>query len=404
MSLPRVVVTGVGGLSCLGKNAAENWDSMRRGVCGVGPLDVPGLPDVKTAVAGQIAEIPEHNFEKRALMSMSRFGLLAAITAGEALAQAGLDKVDDRPPMRLGTVIGVGIYGNDAVEQGYDALHFSAKKRPEIFSVPKAMPSSAAVHVSMIHKLKGPVFGVTSACASGNHAIASALDLLRLGRADAIVAGGSDAPLSFGVIRAWEVMRILAKSACRPFSADRDGLVLGEGSGAVVLETLESAERRGATILAELVGAGMSGDASDIVAPTVEGPASAMRNCLADAGLDPSEVDYINAHGTATMGNDKTETKAIRDVFGAHADKLSVSSTKSMHAHCLGASSAIEALACIHAIRDGVVPPTVNYNEPDPECDLDVTPNVARERPVSVAMSNAFAFGGSNAVVAFKAF
>jgi nodulation protein E len=376
---------------------------MRRGVCGIGPLTIPDKHDLKTDIAGEIAELPEHDFDKRKIMSTGRFGLLAALAASEALGQAGLSG-ETRPDMCIGTVIGVGVYGGDGVEKAYRDIFWHGKKRTDIFTVPKAMPSSPAVHVSMIHGLKGPVFGVTSACASGNHAIATALDMLRLGRADAIVAGGADAPLSYGVVKAWEAMRILAKTGCRPFSADREGLVLGDGAGALVLETLESAERRGATILAELVGAGMSADASDIVAPTLEGPVTAIRNCLADAGLDISEVDYINAHGTATMGNDKTETRAIREVFGAHADKLSVSSTKSMHAHCLGASSAIEALACIHAIRDGIVPPTVNYTEPDPECDLDVTPNVARERPVSVALSNAFAFGGANAVVAFKAF
>jgi len=205
------------------------------------------------------------------------------------------------------------------------------------------------------------------------------------------------------VVKAWESMRILAKTGCRPFSADRDGLVLGDGAATLVLETLESAERRGATILAELVGAGLSADASDIVAPTVEGPAAAMRDCLSDAGLVPVEIDYVNAHGTATAGNDKIETQAIREVFGTHADRLSVSSTKSMHAHCMGASGALEAIACLGAIREGIVPPTVNYTVPDPECDLDITPNVAKKRDVRVALSNAFAFGGANSVVAFRA-
>ncbi|GAB4361223.1 MAG: beta-ketoacyl-[acyl-carrier-protein] synthase family protein [Oricola sp.] len=402
MARRRIVVTGLGGLCCLGTSATEIWRAMRAGICGIRPLDIPDRHDLKTAIAGQVGELPDRGFDPRRIASTGRFGLLAALAAGEALDQAGLS-AQNRPDMRIGAVIGVGVYGGDAVERAYRDVFLDGRKRAGIYTVPRAMPSSPAVHVSMLHRLTGPVFGVTSACASGNHAFSVALDMLRAGRADAIVAGGSDAPLSYGVVKAWEAMRILAKTACRPFSADREGLVLGDGAGALVLETLESAERRGATVLAELAGAGLSADAGDIVAPTVEGPVAAMRDCLADAGIDPREVDYINAHGTATPGNDRTETRAIRKVFGSHADALSVSSTKSMHAHCLGASSALEAIACVQAIREGVVPPTANYTAPDPDCDLDVTPNTARRRSVKVALSNAFAFGGANAVVAFRA-
>ena len=265
------------------------------------------------------------------------------------------------------------------------------------------MPGAAAGQVSMNLGLRGPTFGVTSACSSSNHAFATAMDQLLLGRADVMLAGGTDSPLSWGVLKAWEALRILAPDTCRPFSADRQGVVIGEGAGMAVLETYEHAMARGATILAELAGVGLSADASDIVAPTVEGPAAAMRACLAEARLNPEDVDYLNAHGTGTKANDQIETVAIKRVFGAHASKLSVSSTKSMHAHCLGASGAIEMIACVMAIREGVVPPTANYREPDPDCDLDVTPNVARERKVRAAVSNGFAFGGTNAVVAFKA-
>jgi nodulation protein E len=254
----------------------------------------------------------------------------------------------------------------------------------------------------MAYRLRGPVFGVTSACASSNHAISAAADQIRLGRADVMVAGGTDAALVFGVLRGWEALRAVARETCRPFSADRDGLVIGEGAGMAVLETYEHAVARGAPILAELAGTGLSGDASDIVAPTVEGPVSAMRACLADAGLAPEDIDYVNAHGTGTKANDLTETLAIRQTFGAHADRLSVSSTKSMHGHCMGASGAIEMIACIMAIRQGIVPPTANYTTRDPDCDLDVTPNIARERKVRAALSNSFAFGGTNAVLAFK--
>ena len=254
----------------------------------------------------------------------------------------------------------------------------------------------------MVYGLRGPVFGVTSACSSSNHAISSAVDQLKLGRADIMLAGGTDAPLIYGILKGWEALRAAARDTCRPFSADRDGLVLGEGAGMAVLETYEHAVARGAPVLAELAGTGMSGDANDIVAPTVEGPAAAMAACLVDADLAPEDVDYVNAHGTGTKFNDLIETQAIRRAFGKHADSLSVSSTKSMHAHCMGASGALELIACVMAVREGVVPPTANYREKDPDCDLDVTPNVARQRKVRVALSNAFAFGGTNAVIAVK--
>jgi nodulation protein E len=403
MSRQRIVVTGMGGVCSLGRNADEIWQAMRGGVCGIGALTFPNKEDLKVTIGGTIAELPEHDIDERKLASMGRFSLLAALASGEALAHSGLT-VGNRANLRVGAIIGVGVFGADAVEKAYRDIFCDGKKRTEILAVPKVMPAAAAVQVSMVHGLTGPVMGVTSACASSNHAIGTAIDMLLAGRADVIVAGGSDAPLSYGILKTWEAMRILAKTTCRPFSADRDGLVLGDGAGSLVLETLDHAQRRGAPILAELVGSGFSADANDIVSPTVEGPAAAMRICLADAGLAPEDVDYINAHGTATQYNDRIETEAIRTVFGAHADKLSVSSTKSMHAHCLGASGALEAIACINAIRENIVPPTVNYTEPDPECGLDVTPNVARKRKVAVAISNAFAFGGTNAVIAFREF
>ena len=312
-------------------------------------------------------------------------------------------RVDEKNTYRVGAAVGVGVFGAETTDDNYRKVFLEGKPRPEIFTVPKIMPGAAAGQISMNLGLRGPTFGVTSACSSSNHAFASAMDQLVLGRADVMIAGGAEAPMSWGVLKSWEALRIMAADTCRPFSADRQGVVMGEGAGIAVLETYEHAKARGATILAELAGVGMSADASDIVAPTVEGPAAAMRACLADAGLNPEDVDYLNAHGTGTKANDQIETVAIKQVFGAHAAKLSVSSTKSMHAHCLGASGAIEMIACVMAIREGVIPPTANYREPDPDCDLDVTPNVARERKVRVAISNGFAFGGTNAVVAFKA-
>jgi nodulation protein E len=397
----RIVVTGIGGLCGLGNDALSIWNAMREGRPAIAPLGSETLTDIKVKIGSEIKALPEHGIERRRTVSMDRFSLFAVIAAREALTQSGL-QIDENNTDRVGATVGVGVFGAETADENYRKLLVEQKPRAEIFCVPKIMPGAAAGQVSMNFGLRGPTFGVTSACSSANHAFASAVDQLLLGRADVMLAGGTEAPLSWGVLKGWDALRIMAPDTCRPFSADRQGVVMGEGAGMAVLETYEHAKARGATILAELAGVGLSADASDIVAPTVEGPAAAMRACLADAGLNPEDVDYLNAHGTGTKANDQIETVAIKQAFGAHAEKLSVSSTKSMHAHCLGASGAIEMIACVMAIREGIVPPTANYREPDPDCDLDVTPNVARERKVRAAISNSFAFGGTNAVVAFK--
>jgi nodulation protein E len=401
MALPRIVVTGLGGICGLGTDVPSIWDAMKAGRSAIGEITTSPLYELKIRIGAEIKQMPEAGFDRRRLVTMDRYSLIAVIAAGEALRQAGV-VVTDANTARIGAVVGTGIFGAETVEDNYRGLFLGGRTRAGVFTVPRTMPGAPAGQVSMVYGLRGPVFGVTSACSSSNHALASAVDQLRLGRADIMLAGGTDAPLTYGVLKGWEALRAAARDTCRPFSADRDGLVLGEGAGAAVLETYDHAVARGAPILAELAGTGMSGDASDIVAPTVEGPSAAMRACLADAGLAPEDVDYVNAHGTGTKFNDQLETQAIRRVFGKHADQLSVSSTKSMHAHCMGASGALELIACVMAIREGIVPPTANYREKDPECDLDVTPNVARQRKVRVAISNAFAFGGTNAVVAVK--
>ncbi|RWQ26697.1 beta-ketoacyl-[acyl-carrier-protein] synthase family protein [Mesorhizobium sp.] len=398
----RVVITGIGGLCGLGTNVPAIWDEMRAGRSAIGPIVNSELHDLKIRVGCEIRTLPEHGIDRKQVVSMDRFSLLATIAAREAAQQAGLS-LHAANTYRMGSVVGVGVCGWEAIEESYRAILLEGKNRTGIFTVPKVMPGAAAGHVSMNLGLRGPVFGITSACSSSNHAIASAVDQIRLGRADVMLAGGTDAPLVWGILKGWEALRVLAPDTCRPFSADRQGLVLGEGAGMVVLETYEHAMARGATILAEIAGAGLSGDASDIVAPTIEGPEAAMRFCLVDARLNPEDIDYINAHGTGTKANDQIETAAIKRVFGDHAQKLSISSTKSMHAHCLGASGALELIACVMAIREGIVPPTANFRETDADCDLDITPNVARERKVRAAISNGFAFGGTNAVLAFKA-
>jgi nodulation protein E len=397
----RFVVTGIGGLCALGVDASAIWEAMKAGTNGVAPLTTLPLDNLKTTHGGEIPVLPETGLAHKALVSMDRVAMLGVIAAGEALRQSGLD-VTPSSSHRIGAVMGIGIFGTKAVDDGYRDVFLEGKSRTNVFAVPRIMPSSVAVQVGISYGLRGPVFGVTSACASSNHAFAAALDQLRAGRADAVIAGGAEAPLVFGNMKAWESLRILGKTDCRPFSAERDGLVLGEGAGAAVIETLSHAQARGATILAEIGGVGMTADANDIVAPSVDGPARAIAACLRESGLAPEDVDYINAHGTGTLVNDRVETAAIRQIFGSHADRVSVSSTKAMHAHCLGASGALEMIACVNALAEGVVPPTINYGTPDPECDLDVTPNVARARPLRAAISNAFAFGGANAVVSFK--
>ncbi|WEX91469.1 beta-ketoacyl-[acyl-carrier-protein] synthase family protein (plasmid) [Sinorhizobium garamanticum] len=398
----RVVITGIGGLCGLGTDAASIWTGMREGRSAIGPIVNAELHGLKGAIGAEIKALPEHDIDRRQVVSMARCSLLAVLAAHEAMRQAGLS-CDKGNAHRFGATVGVGFGGWDATEKAYRALLLGGgATRMDLLTGVKGMPSAAACNVSMSLGLRGPVFAATSACASANHAIASAVDQIRAGRADVMLAGGSDAPFVFFVLKAWEVMRVLAPDTCRPFSADRRGVVLGEGAGMAVLESYEHATARGATILAEIAGIGLSADAFHIASPTVEGPEAAMRACLADAGLNAEDVDYLNAHGTGTKANDEIETAAIRRVFGDHASSLSVSSTKSTHGHCLGGASALEMIACVMAIQEDVVPPTANYREPDPKCDLDVTPNVARERKVRVAMSNAFSMGGLNAILAFK--
>ncbi len=359
---------------------------------------------LKVSVAGAIPEPdPVTLIDRRRLAMLDRFSILALVAAGQAIEHAGLS-LEAEVGQRTACIVGVGVAGWEAIEQSYRSNFLEGAKRTNVFTVPRVMPSAPSSQVSMAYGIRGPVFGVSSACSSSNHAIASAVALLRSGAADVALAGGTEAPLVYGILKAWEALRILAPDTCRPFDLNRKGLVLAEGAGMAVLERADHAKSRGAEILAEVAGVGMSADAADLVAPTVEGPTAAVRACLADAGLSPDTIDYINAHGTGTPANDLTEINVIKSVFSDHARSLSISSTKSMHGHALGASGALELIAVIEAIRSGLVPPTANIETPDPECDLDVTPGVARERPIRAAISNAFGFGGTNAVVAVRPF
>ena len=398
----RVVITGMGTISCLGKNAAACWESMREGRSGIAKIS--GIADaaVRERIAGEVREFdPAVHFDPRRLVLLDRVSQFALVAAREAVAQAGLTfKSDERLSTRTAAIIGTGAGGESTHDEQFQRLYGGTSPRVHPLSILRAMASAPASHVSIEFGITGPTFGVTSACASANHALAQAFQMIRSGQVDAAIAGGAEACLTFGTVKAWEAMRVMADDACRPFCRQRRGMVLAEGAGMFVLESLQSARARGAEILAEIAGCGMSADAGDMVFPSEIGAARAITSALADASLDPTEVDYINAHGTGTPANDVTETRAIRRAFGSAATTVSISSTKSVHGHALGAAGGIELIAAVQALRCGIVPPTANFLDADPDCDLDYTPNVARERTVRAALSNSFAFGGLNAVLA----
>lgn len=399
----RVVITGVGAICALGHDARTLWAGMREGRSAIAPL--AGFADqaMRVKIAAQVRDYdPARYFDSKKLLLLDRVSQFAVIAAREAVKQSGLDFTQGETAQRTACVIGTGVGGEVAHDEASKRLYAEGNPRLHPLTVVRIMPSAPASQVSIEFGITGPTFGVTSACATSNHAFAQALALVRSGMADAALAGGTEACIALGTLRAWEAMRILADDTCRPFCKQRRGLVLGEGAGVLVLEEFEHARARGATILAELAGAGMSADAGDIVLPSPTGAASAISAALKDAQLNPDDVDYINAHGTATPANDPTETKAIHMALGDAARRVAVSSTKAVHGHALGASGALEIVAALGALREGVIPPTANFVDPDPDCDLDYVPNTAREAPVHAALSNAFAFGGLNAVIALK--
>ncbi|MEL6531976.1 MAG: beta-ketoacyl-[acyl-carrier-protein] synthase family protein [Pseudomonadota bacterium] len=399
----RVVITGQGTINPLGRDVPGTLEAMREGRCAIGPLEIRDVERLAVKIGGQVKDYdPEALFNRQQIALYDRFTQFTLIAAREALGQAGLSFSGDLAA-RSGVVLGTSGGGLSTQDENYRAVYEEGKNRVHPFIVPKLMNNSAASHVSMEWNLKGPSFTVATACASSNHAMGQAFHMIRAGTADVMVTGGSEAMLCFGGVKAWEGLRVMSKDACRPFSATRNGMVQGEGAAVFVFEEYEHARARGAEILAEMVGFAMTSDAADIVMPSKQGAARAMRGALDDAGLAPDDVGYINAHGTGTAANDKVECAAVADAFGAQADKLMISSTKSMHGHLIGGTGAVELLACIMALRDGVIAPTVGYEEADPECALDVVPNEAREAEVGAVLSNAFAFGGFNAVLALRA-
>jgi nodulation protein E len=399
----RVVITGAGTINALGGSVPETLQAMREGQLGIGPLQMRDLDRLSVKIGGQIKDFdPETHFDRQKLALYDRVTQLVLLASREAMAQSGLE-ITEELSETTGVVLGTAAGGMNTWDDNFRSVYEEGKNRVHPFVVPKLMTNAAASHLSMAHNIKGPSLTVSTACASSNHAIGLAFQMVRSGMAQVMLAGGGDAMLTFGGIKAWEGLRVMSKTACRPFSANRSGMVQGEGAGVFVLETYEGAKARGAEILAELIGFSMTSDAGDIVMPNQQGAVRAIRGALRDARLDPQDIGYINAHGTGTAANDKTECAAVTEVFGAHAPALMMSSTKSMHGHLIGGTGAVELLACLMALRDGVIAPTIGYEQPDPNCAVDVVPNVARQAKVTAALSNAFAFGGMNAVLALKA-
>ncbi|MWB77302.1 beta-ketoacyl-ACP synthase II [Pseudooceanicola sp. 216_PA32_1] len=400
--MKRVVITGAGTINALGHSVAETCEAMREGRCGIEQLEFRDVERLMIQIGGQVKGFEaEGQFNRQQMALYDRFTQFTLFAAQQAISQSGLEFIGELAS-KSGVVLGTAGGGVSTWDDNYRAVYEEGKNRVHPFVVPKLMNNAAASHVSMEYNLKGPSFTVSTACSSSNHAMAQAFQMVRTGMAPAMVTGGSESMLCFGGVKAWEGLRVMSKDACRPFSMNRNGMVQGEGAGIFVFEEMEHAKKRGAEILAEVIGFAMTSDASDIVMPSKQGAARAITGAMQDARINPEEVGYINAHGTGTAANDKTECAAVADAFGQHADNLMISSTKSMHGHLIGGTGAVELLACIMALRDGVIAPTIGYEEPDPECALDVVPNTAREAKVNVVLSNAFAFGGLNAVLALR--
>ena len=406
----RVAVTGLGAVSALGVGVQAFWDGLVGGRSGIRRI---ARFDPSAYLVQAAAEVPEFepsdHFDAAQSDLLDRFAQFALVAAGEACRGAGLE-LTDAERSRAGVAIGSGMGGVVTQDDRYHKLYAEGITRLHPFSIPRIMNNAAAAQVSMRWGLGGPTLALATACAAAAHAIGEAAEMIRADRADVMIAGGAEAPIAPGVLRCWEAMRVLAPAsdgdpsrACRPFSRDRLGMVLGEGAGIVVLESWDRAAARGTPILAELAGYAATSDAAHLTQPGVEAPARALTIALDQARLAPSDIDYVNAHGTATRLNDSTETAIIKRAFGPAARRLAISSTKAAHGHAMGASAALELIATVLAIRKGVVPPTLNYTQPDPECDLDYVPNNAREMPVRAAVSNSFAFGGLNAVLVVRA-
>ncbi|HWL48463.1 MAG TPA: beta-ketoacyl-ACP synthase II [Acidimicrobiia bacterium] len=408
----RVAVTGLGAVTPLGEDVGSTWDAMLSGKSGIGPISLFETEGYRTTIAGEVRGWePEKHFDRREVRRLDRFAQFFLVAVRQALEQAGLTFEENDPAAaRAGVVVGAGFGGMGSFIDEIVTLTERGPDRVSPTGVPRVIPNMAAGLASIEHNLLGPVSCVVTACSASANAIGDGAELIRRGAADVVVAGGSEAAITtFGIATFAQARALSSRNdepqrASRPFDADRDGFVMGEGGAALVLEDMEKALDRGAPVLAELTGYGMSADAYHITLPRPggSGAARAMVNAIDDASLTPEEIGYINAHGTSTEANDSTETAAIRIAMGVVADSVPVSSTKSMTGHILGGAGAVEAVACIMALRDQVLPPTINYEVPDPECDLDYVPNVKREASLRHAMSNSFGFGGHNVSLIFS--
>jgi len=398
----KVVITGIGVVSAIGNNAADFWASLVAGRSGIGPITKVDVSTMRFQNAAEIKNFdPVQHFDEKNLLWLDPFSHYGIVAAREAIADSGIE-FNDELRDKSGVITGSCLGGKMTEDELYYKLYAEGKQRHQPIAIPRAMSNAVASHVSMEFGLTGATFTTSTACSSANHAIGQAFWLIRQGTLDMAITGGSEAPICFGNLKAWETMRVVSPDTCRPFSKDRTGMILGEGGAMFVMETEESAHARGAKIYAEIAGFGMSADAHHLTMPLSDGAAKGMRLALEDANLEPQQVGYINAHGTATPANDPMESQAIRKVFGSHTDNIGVSSTKSMHGHTLGAAGAIEAAATVLALHNNLLPPNANFNEPDPECNVDVIANEARPAEVEAAVSNSFAFGGLNAVLAFR--
>ncbi|MFG1205110.1 beta-ketoacyl-[acyl-carrier-protein] synthase family protein [Xanthobacter aminoxidans] len=397
----RVAITGIGAVSALGLGIPAHLAALQAGRGGIGPLTLVPQDQVKTRVVGEVPGYSaEAHFNPRQISTIDRSGQFALLAATEAMTEAA-GATEGVSPQKAGVIFGAAV-GCQTLEEGYVRI-LRDGTRPLPFTVPRVMPSSAASQISMAYRITGPSFSTASACSSASHAIGLAFQMIRGGMLDMAVTGGCEAPLTLGMVKSWEALRVLAADTCRPFSKDRSGLVLGEGAAVLVLEEMERARARGATILGEVLGFGMTADGADLTAPDASSTARAIATALDDAGLDAGAVDYVAAHGTGTVLNDKTETTSLRTVLGDRLAKVPVSSLKSMTGHCFGASGALGVTAALLGMRNGFLPPTLNFREPDPECDVDCVPNAPRAASAEIALVNAFAFGGLNAVLAIRA-